>query len=76
MASTVRHNRARGKHQVELMAALVQSMMALGWDDDRISQALGMSVEELLRLRQMAGAARMMAASEYSRSWGLIGGRS
>lgn len=72
MASTVRHNRARGKHQVELMASLVKSMMGLGWGDEQIAGALGMSVEELLRLRQMTGAAKMLAANEYSRSWGLI----
>ena len=72
MASTVRHNRARGKHQVELMAALVREMMDLGWDDQRIARALGMSEEELLRLRQMVGAARLLAAREYSLSWGRI----
>ena len=74
MASTVRHNRARGKHQVELMAALVKGMMDLGWDDERVAEALGMSVEELLRLRQMVGAARLLAAETYSRSWGSIAG--
>lgn len=72
MAATVRHNRARGKHQVELMAALVKGMIELGWDDPTIAQHLGMSVEELLRLRQMVGAARIFAADEYSKSWGLV----
>jgi ParB-like chromosome segregation protein Spo0J len=69
MASTVRHNRARGKHQVDLMATLVKEMMALGWDDEKIAENLGMSVEELLRLRQIAGAARMLASEEYTREW-------
>lgn len=72
MASTVRHNRARGKHQVELMGSLVREMMALGWDDARIAQSLGMSPEEMLRLRQVAGAAALLASSEYSLSWGKI----
>jgi ParB-like chromosome segregation protein Spo0J len=72
MASTVRHNRARGKHHVDLMANLVKGMMGLGWDDEKIAENLGMSVEELLRLRQMVGAARMMADAEYSREWGVI----
>jgi len=72
MASTVRHNRARGKHHVDLMADLVKGMMELGWDDARIAAALGMSEEELLRLRQMVGAAKMLAAREYSQSWGTI----
>lgn len=74
MASTVRHNRARGKHQVDLMASLVKSMMAEGWDDDRVARGLGMSVEELLRLRQMVGAARFLAAPEYGRAWERPGG--
>lgn len=74
MASTVRHNRARGKHQVDLMASLVRSMVAEGWDDDRVARGLGMSVEELLRLRQMVGAARLLAAPEYGRAWERPGG--
>jgi ParB-like chromosome segregation protein Spo0J len=71
MASTVRHNRARGKHQVDLMAALVKTMMGLGWDDTKIAESLGMSEEELLRLRQMVGAARVLAGEDYTRSWGV-----
>lgn len=69
MASTIRHNRARGKHQVDLMATLVREMMTLGWDDEKIAGNLGMTVEELLRLRQIAGAARMLASDEYTREW-------
>lgn len=72
MASTIRHNRARGKHHVDLMADLVKSMMDLGWHDDQIAGGLGMSAEELLRLRQMVGAAKMLAGKEYSQSWGRI----
>lgn len=69
MASTVRHNRARGKHGVELMGALVREMLRLGWDDLRIAAALGMSEEELLRLKQVVGVARLLAAPEYGRAW-------
>lgn len=72
MASTVRHNRARGKHSVDLMSGLLEGMVRLGWDDERIATALGMSVEEVLRLRQMAGAALAMAAPAYSRPWGPL----
>ena len=72
MASTVRHNRARGKHQVDLMADLVKGMMALGWDDERVADAIGMSVEESLRLRQMVGAARLLANEDYSREWSVV----
>ena len=72
MASTVRHNRARGKHQVDLMASLMRGMMAEGWDDERTAAALGMSVEESLRLRQMVGAARILAADHYERAWRVV----
>lgn len=69
MAATVRHNRARGKHQVELMGALVRALLHEGWSDERIAQHLGMSVEELLRLKQVVGVARLIAAPEYTRAW-------
>ena len=69
MASTVRHNRARGKHQVELMGELVKGMLALGWSDERVAESMGMSVEELLRLKQTVGVAALLAAPEYNRAW-------
>lgn len=72
MASTVRHNRARGKHTVELMASLLKSMIGLGWKDDKIAKHIGVSEEELLRLKQITGVAKLLAASEYSQSWGPI----
>lgn len=70
MASTVRHNRARGKHQVDLQGALVVAMSKLGMSDDAIARRLGMSVEEMLRLKQIVGAARMIAGVEYNSSYG------
>jgi len=70
MASTVRHNRARGKHQVDLQAALVKAMIDLGLSDDETASRLGMSVEELLRLKQIVGAAKLLAGVEYSASYG------
>lgn len=74
MASTVRHNRARGKHGVELMGELVRALVAQGWDDARVSVAMGMSVEEVLRLRQLAGigAAEALAGESYSREWAPV----
>ena len=74
IASTIRHNRARGKHQVDLMAAIVKRLLGLGWDDAAVAQAVGMTGEELLRLKQVAGVAKLLAAEEYSQSWGLIDG--
>lgn len=70
MASTVRHNRARGKHQVDLQAELVKGMLELGMSDDDVAGKLGMSVEELLRLKQIVGAAKLLAGVEYSASYG------
>jgi ParB-like chromosome segregation protein Spo0J len=70
MASTVRHNRARGKHQVDLQASLVRALVERGHTDAEIREHLGMSEEELLRLKQVAGAARLLAGSEYSASYG------
>lgn len=67
IASTVRHNRARGKHQVDLMGELVRLLMAEGWGDPQIADRLGMSVEELLRLKQIVGAAKLLSAPEYTR---------
>lgn len=72
MASTIRHNRARGKHQVDMMADIVKALMSNGWEDTRIAKHLGMTGEELLRLKQTVGIAEMLAGSEYSKSWGPI----
>jgi ParB-like chromosome segregation protein Spo0J len=70
MASTIRHNRARGKHQVDLQAELVKTLQHHGLTDNQISAELGMTAEEVLRLKQIVGAAKMMAAGEYSASYG------
>lgn len=70
MAATIRHNRARGKHQVELMGVIVRALVREGLDDERICSAIGLSLEELLRLKQTVGAAGMLASKEYGRAWG------
>lgn len=70
MASTIRHNRARGKHQVDLQAELVKSLLQQGKTDDQVCVALGMTAEELVRLKQIKGIAYMMAYPEYSKAWG------
>ena len=70
MASTIRHNRARGKHQVDLMADIVKSLLAQGWEDPDIAKHIGMTEEELLRLKQTVGVAKLLAAADYSRSFG------
>lgn len=69
MASTVRHNRARGTHQLDGMANLIHLMTRAGMTDHEISQDLGMPPEELTRLKHVTGFARLYADHEYSRAW-------
>lgn len=53
MASTVRHNRARGVHKVDLQADMVVDLLKKGWNDNDISKELGMTLEEVLRLNHL-----------------------
>ena len=69
MASTIRHNRARGKHQVDMMSILVEKLIKLGWSDIQIAKHLGMEAEEVLRLKQMTGLAGLFKGEPYSRTW-------
>jgi len=74
MASTIRHNRARGKHQVDMMSVLVEKLLKLEWTDIDIANHLGMEAEEVLRLKQMTGLAGLFAGQPYSRSWERLEG--
>ena len=69
MASTIRHNRARGTHQVESMSNIVRMMHLAGWEDDKIAAELGMGPDEVLRLKQITGLAALFAEREYSEAW-------
>jgi ParB-like chromosome segregation protein Spo0J len=69
MASTVRHNRARGKHSVDGMANMVFEMLDNGWADDHICRELGMEPEELLRLKHITGFAKLFDDVDYRNSW-------
>jgi hypothetical protein len=69
MASTIRHNRARGKHSVAGMANLVFQMLDQGMTDAAICNELGMEPEELLRLKHITGFSKLFADAEYNRSW-------
>lgn len=69
MASTIRHNRARGVHKVMSMAEIVKSLIESGWDDNKIAKHLEMSAEELLRLKQQKGIAHILANREYGKEW-------
>lgn len=68
MASTIRHNRARGTHSVELMSGIVSELVASGMSDAWITRNIGMSRDELLRLKQISGLAALFADKEFGRS--------
>lgn len=69
MASTIRHNRARGKHSVQGMSSMVFEMLENGWDDKEICNELGMEAEELLRLKHVTGFSKLFADTEYNKAW-------
>lgn len=69
ITSTVRHNMARGTHQVELSAKLVAMLKKHNWTNARIGMELGMDADEVLRLKQVTGLAELFADREFSNSW-------
>ncbi|QCC57257.1 IbrB-like domain-containing protein [Natrinema thermotolerans] len=70
MSSTIRHNRARGTHQIRDMSELVVDLYDDGgWDDERIMEELGMERDEVLRLKQVSGLKEAFAGHEFSQSW-------
>ncbi len=71
MASTIRHNRARGKHRVEAMSDIVIELKKRNWSDEKIAKNLGMDADEVLRLCQISGIADLFADEEFSLSWDI-----
>lgn len=69
MASTIRHNRARGKHSINGMANIIFKMLEGGWKDEAICQEIGLSAEELLRIKHITGFSKLFENVEYRRSW-------
>ena len=69
MASTVRHNRARGKHSVDGMSSMVFAMLDNGWIDADICNELGMEAEELIRLKHITGFSKLFENTEYKKAW-------
>lgn len=69
IASTIRHNRARGKHKVTGMSDIVLELKRRNWSDEKISRELGMDADEVLRLTQITGLAEMFADKEFSLAW-------
>ena len=69
MASTVRHNRARGSHSIKGMSHMVFEMLDKGWDDVMICNHLGMEADEIVRLKHITGFSKLFKNAEYSKSW-------
>lgn len=69
MASTIRHNRARGSHDVDLMSNIVAELHEMGRTDTWIAKHLGMDLDEILRLKQITGLASLFKDKEFSKSW-------
>lgn len=69
IAATIRHNRARGKHQVGAMSDIVQELSRRNWSPEKIGRELGMEPDEVLRLRQITGLAELFADREFSEAW-------
>ncbi len=69
MASTIRHNRARGEHSVDLMKNIVAELTESGMSDAWIMRHIGMDADELLRLKQITGIAALFKDREFSKSW-------
>lgn len=69
MASTIRHNRARGVHQIESMSEIIVDMVKEGWSDMEIAKHLGMNSDEVLRLKQLSGIAEIFENLDYTNSW-------
>lgn len=73
MASTIRHNRARGNHDVELMGNIVAELHNIGKSDTWIAKHLGMDLEEITRLKQIMGIAELFKNGNFSTAWEPVG---
>lgn len=71
IASTIRHNRARGKHKVESMSDIVIELARRNWSDEKIAKNLGMDSDEVLRLKQITGLADMFSDADFSKAWDI-----
>ena len=68
-ASTIRHNRARGEHSVDLMVNIVGELVEAGMSDQWIAKNIGMDADELLRLKQISGLASLFKDKDFSNAW-------
>lgn len=75
MASTIRHNRARGTHDVDLMSNIVKELHELGRSDAWISKHLGMDKDEILRLKQITGLVALFKDTGFGKAWRPVEGK-
>lgn len=71
IASTIRHNRARGKHQITLMSDIVVELKNRNWSNEKIAKNLGMDQDEILRLCQITGLSELFSDKKFSKSWDI-----
>lgn len=69
MGSTIRHNRARGTHQIKSMSDIVLDLSKAGWTDDEICKKIGMDLDEVIRLKQITGLKAAFQNYDFSKSW-------
>lgn len=69
IASTIRHNRARGKHQIQEMSKIVLELKRRNWSNSKIAKNLGMDADEVLRLSQVGGLADLFKDRNFSEAW-------
>jgi ParB-like chromosome segregation protein Spo0J len=69
IASTIRHNRARGKHRISSMSDIVVELSRRNWSDQKIAKELGMDADEVLRLKQVSGLAELFENEYFSEAW-------
>lgn len=67
MASTIRHNRARGSHDISLMSNIISELVDSGMSDKWIMKNIGMDADELLRLKQVSGLAKLFVNKNFSK---------
>ena len=69
MASTIRHNRARGKHSVEGTSTIVFEMLRNGWSDEQICNEIGLEPDELIRMKHITGFSKLFENVDYGKAW-------
>lgn len=69
IVATIRHNRARGQHQIQEISEVVKILSSNGWPSAKIMEALGMNADEVLRLKQFKGLGELFKDEDYSLSW-------